>query len=814
MVYKFALAFLLVMAAVQIKAQQVSGYVRDAKSQEPLPFTNIIIKGTSKGMMSGENGFFSLPASEDDTLYFSAVGYYSKEMPIRGIREFPVAVEMVEKVQLLGEVTIRPQIPRGIQLFDLIQKNKKQNHERIRQVQEYKTYTTSTAYLAIDSTSLFSSVLKDDEEVTIPSDDSTLRFSPVYLSEEAARFSREQDTVLFEKEDGIFPKLNKAIKSLILINMEVDLDFYKDQVYILERGLISPISSSAKLYYNIFLNDSMMVDGKKYFRFSFAPKNRYNQLFSGHFMIEDSTYALTQINAYIAQEANFNFVNGFESNITYSKHADGSWFYEEQKVKLNLSLILNKDSITRYSSKRVNNITRGNWIITRSINYSTASRLDEVPAVLWSKQPEFVNRAPGEDAYLLINRIKQQSLVKGIDAAGGAALTSFFNVGLLDVGPIFDIFYTNLIEGYRFSVPLRTSEKLSKRFSVGGYLGYGTKNKAFKYGYNFVVQPFETDVLLLRFKYYNDYSLITQDKYLSFIKKNPNNRGNGNFVAVFTSRQRNPYLKEEESYEFTIEYNTPGEMHFQLSPYLLKSKSTPDVPFVRGNVFFDSYRNYGALFHLKYGFGQHYDKFFFDRVYYMTPIPVINMSVDIGKVNLPGASADFGFYSHLHASIQGRQNLGQIFMDYMVNGGYLFGDAPYDLLDQPVGSMSLGYASFRYNLLHHASFAHNLYSNVHVYFNGGGILLNKMPLLKKLKLREIVSLKVHTGTLTNAYEGVFELPSFYSNVSDVPYAEIGLGVTNILKVLRVEYVHLLGNEYVNSGFTDKHGIRIRGEFSF
>ena len=95
----------------------------------------------------------------------------------------------------------------------------------------------------------------------------------------------------------------------------------------------------------------------------------------------------------------------------------------------------------------------------------------------------------------------------------------------------------------------------------------------------------------------------------------------------------------------------------------------------------------------------------------------------------------------------------------MINGGYLIGDAPYDLLDQPVGSMSWGYAKYRYNLLHHASFAHNLYTNVHLDYTMGGILLNHVPLIKHLKLREIVSFKTHYGTLDNNYEGIFDLPN-------------------------------------------------------
>jgi len=158
--------------------------------------------------------------------------------------------------------------------------------------------------------------------------------------------------------------------------------------------------------------------------------------------------------------------------------------------------------------------------------------------------------------------------------------------------------------------------------------------------------------------------------------------------------------------------------------------------------------------------------------------------------------------------------MGQVFMNYMFNAGYLFGDAPYDLLDQPVGSMSYGYAKYRYNLLHHASFAHNLYTNTHLHFNGGGIILNRIPLIKRLKLREIVSFKLHYGKLNNAYNGVFDLPEYYSNDMKAPYAEIGFGITNIFKVLRIEYVRLLGNTYLGSGFTDKNGIRFRTEMSF
>jgi hypothetical protein len=330
-----------------------------------------------------------------------------------------------------------------------------------------------------------------------------------------------------------------------------------------------------------------------------------------------------------------------------------------------------------------------------------------------------------------------------------------------------------------------------------------------------VYQPLTTDRFIFRFNYSDDYNVVSNDKYLRFIKNNPNNRGTGNFIAIFTSRERNPYLKEEQNFEFRAEYNAPNGTHFEFAPYLQKSTATPYVSFTRDAVDYRHYKNYGAMMNLRFTFGQHYDKYYFDRVYYVNPTPVLNFNLDVGQTLLPGESVkNSGLYAQLHGSIQGRINMGQIFMNYIVNGGYLVGKAPYDLLDQPVGSMSLGYAKDRYNLLHFASFAHNLYTNTHLHFNGGGVILNKIPLVRKMKLREIVSFKCHYGRLTDSYKGVFDLPDYYTNDFKSPYTEIGFGVTNIFKVLRVEYVHQFDSQYRNRNFTDNSGFRFRAEMSF
>ncbi len=817
MLQKILVVTLLAILQFNLSAREVTGYVRDEKSHEPIPFTNIWIKGTTRGTMTNADGFFELSISESDTLSISSVGYYKKEIPAKEITQNPLMIFLSEEVQELGEVTIKPEIPRAKVLLKKIMDRRKQNRREIQSVENYKTFARTTVYVAIDSSSATANRIIDNmDEVTMKMDGQDMRFSPIYLAELGENYSLGKDSTVYKRRDGIFPKLNQTIESQILLNVVIDLDFYKDQINILGRGITSPLSNTASLHYNYYLNDSTFIDGKKYFSFSFTPKNKYNPLFTGRFTAEDSTFAITNIYAYVQEEANINFVNGFKANVNYKQTEDGTWFYQNQEISLNLALFLNKDTVSRYGSQRIDQINSGNWLVSKTTSYSTSHRLDNVRPRQWQDQPEFATANQlEEETYQRVDKLKENSVVKGIDAVGGMVLTSYIDCGKIEIGPVFDIYSTNAIEGQRFSIPLRTGEKMFERFTVGGFLGYGTKSNELKYGFNVGYQPLPTDKFILRANYSDDYILVSQDKYLRFIKKNPNTRGNGNFIAALTSREQNPYLKEEKNFNLLFEYNANNNICIEASPYFLHSISTPDVHFIRNGNDFRTYNNYGILLNTRLAFGQYYDKYYFARVYYIDEIPVINISADIGQAKLPNISKNFGLYAQVHGSIVGRINMGLTFMRYMINGGYLIGDAPYDLLDQPVGSMSLGYAKYRYNLLHHASFAHNLYTNVHLDLNGGGMVFNRIPFIKKLKLREMVSLKCHYGTLTDAYKPVFDLPGYYNTTKmDVPYAEIGVGVTNIFKVLRIEYVHQLGNKYMNKDFTDKNGIFFRAEMSF
>ncbi|MGE0077012.1 MAG: DUF5686 family protein [Bacteroidales bacterium] len=812
---KIKIVVLFLLCYTQIFAQKIaiSGYVKDSETKDPISFSNVWVKGSYNGIATNADGFFSLKVNLGDTLCASSLGYANTELVVKksNIRSFTIFLK--DNAVSIEGVVVKPKVDFAKELLKKIIDNKKQNLQSIASVQEYKTLANTTIYLALDSilkTSNFVDTLKQDKV----EDEQSLTYTPIFLSEEASNVKDNTKDVLFSNKNGIFPKLNQTIESLVTQYLVVDLDFYKNQIYIFDKGFISPISNNALLFYNFYFNDSTRVNNQKIYNLSFSPKNKFAPLFTGRFSIDSASMGIIYIETYFRKEANVNFVSGFKGSVLYTKQEDGGVFLAKQEININLAISLKKDT-SQYASKRVDNVSNGNWVLNKTTYYSTDKTLNTIKASEWKNQEEFKLKKFNADDDQKIKKTKERPIIKTIDAIGGMVLSSYINLPTLDIGPVFDIYSTNAVEGNRFSIPLRTGEHVFKYFTVGGFIGYGTKSDEYKFGANVAWEPFKSDKYIVRLSYSDDYAYVSQDKFLRFIKKNPNTRGNGNFIATITTNERDPYLKEEKTVDLRLEYNADKNIGVEVSPYFKQNISTLLVRFIRNGVDYNKYQNYGMLINCRFAFGQHYDKIYFARIYYLTRIPVVNIGLDMGRVRFANNDSNkMGLYSQIHGSIQGMCNLGIIVMRYMLNSGFVLGDAPYDMLDMPAGTMSLGYSKYGYNLLEHATFAHNLYANAHLEFSGGGVFFNHIPGIRRLKLREMFSIKSHYGTLNNAYKGVFDLPQYYNNKFTYPYVEMGVGVSNIFKVFRIEYVRQIGDYYKTNNLASKEGIRIRAELSF
>ncbi len=799
----------------------ISGVVFDDETNEPIPFVNIWIQGTTIGTTSNIDGKFTLRTDSCTTISFSSVGYVtqSKQVDLKSI-DYVWEIRLKKDIQNIAEISVKPDNSYDEALFKKVLDHKKENSKNLTLFKKFSNYDRTTVLLAANKDGKLQKLLNVSDSVLIKEENGA-SYLPVYYSESLKNITQDNDNevdVISDHKDGILPNLNKQIESIVLKKIAIGFNFYKNQITVLDRGFISPLSSMALLYYNIYVSDSLLCDGTKHYKFSFYPKNKHDVVFNGHFWVEDSSFALTSISATLPSKANINFINELNVNVTYEKQSNGKWFYKDQKTDAKFSL--GKSTLLDVSDDQYNKKAEqgGAFQINRFLQYMLQLPKDTVENQnnIASKNPFLISYSEIEQQTKSgIQKLKENKVIKRVDKIGNMFLSGYYTQGKFEIGPIFDIYSTNKIEGNRFTIPIRTSEALFKNFTVGGYMGIGTKNNKVKYGISTAFRLPSKTRTILSAQYSDDYAIASKSQYTQFIQENPYSKGSDNFISALTSKERNAFVYHQKRFEMKLETDLSKCVGLSLNPYYNRNYSSDYLKFNVNKVDIGSFDNTGILINFRFAFDQHYDETYFARVYYGNTKPVLNVSFDIGKIRkLPGNTSSQNFYALSNVSVKHRFNLGQAYLRYMVNAGYMVGNVPYTLLDTPYGNNSLGYSRYSFNLLNYASFAHNLYTNIHLNLNGGGILFNRTPLLSSLNLREIVSLKCHYGTRTKQLKNTIDIPDFYNQEQTKPYVELGFGITNIFKVLRVEYVRVLGNKEAINNYAIKHGIRMRFEVMF
>ena len=116
-------------------------------------------------------------------------------------------------------------------------------------------------------------------------------------------------------------------------------------------------------------------------------------------------------------------------------------------------------------------------------------------------------------------------------------------------------------------------------------------------------------------------------------------------------------------------------------------------------------------------------------------------------------------------------------------------------------------------------FVNDSYLSWDLEYWANGAIFNYLPLFKRLKLREVFSFRGLYGHLSDKNDPTknlelfqFPIESHTRLMSNTPYMEIGAGIDNLFKCLRVDYVWRL--TYRDTPNCDKHGLRIALHFTF
>jgi len=835
-VWRIRFMFLLLLPSFGVMGQAVviKGIIRDKISRQPIPAVNVGFVGLTGGTFSDKNGYFEISTRKEvKKIRFSAIGFKTQEHHIDVINKDQLRIDLEETAQQLEGVSIqaskRPRYKnRDNEAVELIRKviaHKEQNIGVSDQGIAFNQYEKLNLSISIaNELAPKSSLLRKFPFLAKTAD--TIRqpgrtLVPVFMQEKLSRHIREKqadedkvqliDTKAsridqYFDEDGIDEYLERLYQPL---------DIYHHDIGLGGQRILSPIASLGPEFYKYFIIDTIKKESIPVIRILVSPRNKQDILFMGELYIPlDGRYAVQQADLFLNKEINLNFVKDLRIGLNYVLAADGKYHISRSAMAMDLGVFKGKYSI--FGEKTIINN-----------DYLSGGSLPEIagPVLLAKadvKSGTFsrpIELTPLEkNAYINIDSLKQSPRFKTIMGLTSFVLSGYLKTGALELGPIGSFYSFNDVEGRRFRLSARTSDDFSKRVVLDGHVAYGLRDEKWKYAmgvtYSFKptgVYQFPVTTFTLRHSYETqipgqDLNFIEDDNFLLSFKRGLNDKWMYNrkwsaeyFLETkdhFSIRAgyRNQELAPTGGLVFRRDDGGDHVKAIGLSEFVTELRWAPNEQFYQGKRFRRPIKNGFPIFTLRAAAGFK---------------GLLNGDYNYQNVSL-------NIYKRLFLAPFGHSDL-------MLEGGAVFGKVPFPLLVIHRANQTYAYQPQSYNLMNFMEFMSDRYASLHIDHSFNGLILNKMPLIKRLQLREVASLKVLYGEISkkNLPENDPSLFSFHRDQQDrqtsfaldnIPYVEGSVGVSNIFKILRVDYVRRF--TYLDHPGVAKWGIRARIHVDF
>ena len=820
----------------------VKGFVKDAATMRPLQFVSIYFEG-GKGVTSGEDGSYSIISKKNslNTLNFSFTGYKKITKKIEAGKEQIINIEL-ELTDALQGVTVKTR-KRGkyknrdnpaVELIDLVIENKKKNRIKAYDFVQYQQYEKLSLSLTNKPEKLIKNRLFKNYKFILENIDSTSiegkALLPIYLEEKLSdRFFRktpEEDKTIIrgEKKVNYGDFLDDNGISQYLKMLYGDINIYENNINILKTQFLSPIADMGPSFYRYYIRDTVELEGIKLVKLYFTPRNPNDLLFRGTMFITlDGNYSVQKISMTISKNANLNWARELRINQDFEKATDGRYHVIKSNMLAEFALTQNasggvmgersvsfKKFLTDISAP--DSIYLGKNIVNRANASSTADSF-------WVGQRHNPLTQVEAKAYYNIDSLKNMRSFKNFGEIVSLLFSGYYSFGNWELGNTNTFYNFNPIEGLKLKLGGRTTPKFSNFIYFDNAVAYGFKDEKFKfmsgvtYSFNHKsIYAFPLNYLKVSYQYDTnipgqELQFVQEDNVLLSFKRGNNNKW------LF-----NNYLKGEYIHEFgkNISYTlgfknwnqTPaGDIFFQKTADLSMVKNitttelsgeirwAPNEQFYQGKNF---------------------------RIPIINKYPIFSLRFIAGVKGLMKGEYN---YQNLSLRMEKRFYLSQLgYVDATLEGGHIFGQLPFPLLTIHRANQTYSLQLDSYNLMNFMEFVSDQYAagSVNIHFNG--FFLNKLPLIKKLKLREVLSAKVLYGsvrdennpTKTNSLlkfptDITLGNPTTFS-LGKAPYMEVSVGIANIFRLVRVDLVKRLS--YLDNPGISTWGIRTRVAFDF
>jgi len=789
----FFTAIILLVISSHLSAQETLavGQVLDAVEKTPIANVNIWFKNTGIGIKSNDDGVFMIRnAGNETTLVFSCVGYRTKEIKLQQGKSVGMQVELQQSNTELQEVFVLPGTNPAMELMKQVRAAKARNNARGNSAYKAEIQEQSLVLLAkVNQRTVNQRIFEQLTKGAIDKKDSELTL-PLFMSEQNFAVSGKNKTLTTK---NIFHSVakNERIIEQLAGNFTADLNLYQPAISLFDKEFISPLAEAGATYYNYYLIDSLQTATGKEYKLHFRTKNTKNLAFNGSMLIDSASMALKFISLELPRQANLNFVKNLHINQYFRLQNDAFWLPDSGSVSVNMNYNALADSTMSRPLIFLKNSFR-----TKNSEYQPIS------------QNFAGSNYETTDLNEKLRLLNETPVMKTARWLADVLLTGYMQVGKVDIGKIQNTARITDMEGFRLTAPLRTNETLWKNVCLGGYGGYGFANKKWAYSaFGMAKMPFGKRNIVGA-SYTDDYRRIDYDYNDFLLRENPLVSGDEDIVNTVLAFRSSD--KVSRRHELAAWLNTDLSDDVELGLHYRNNRvfSASALSFLAGSQSFDRINQQMITLNARFSFGERVFNDHLQRIYATTYNPVIYTSLSGGNYLFGNQS---GNYAKLTAAVKQSVKFGIGQWNYAIEGGTILGKVPYILLETPAGSETDGYKRYQFTCMNYMEYAADTYISMHNELNFNGIVLNNIPLIKHLNLRELMSFKIFYGTLSNKHEQIMNLPAgIYTTNS--PYMEVGVGVSNILRLFTLQSVWRLTD--LNHPGVDRWGLRASIRVSF
>lgn len=846
---RITLLLFCVFTVAQVNAQDqtiIRGRVLDAKTKQPLPFVDVVLKGTYVGVSTDLDGqYFIQTRNPSDTIQVSFIGY--KTLEERIIRETRQEMNfyMEEEGLQLESVTIVAEKGRyrkkGNPAVELMRKVIENRDRNKMEAQDFYSYERHEK-LELDLNNITDEfkdrkAFENFEFLWSYLDTSTVNgriYLPVYIREILS-------TVHYRKDPQAKKEVRDAVKmtnfdealDLESITSAIDLlyqdvDLYENSIKLLDNDFLSPLAPWALNYYRFYILDTSYVNNKSAIHMAFIPRNKSFIGFTGDLYISnDDRYTLLKAVLGITKDISMNFVRDIK---VVQEFDERDSIYILTKDEITLDMALAKGGMGIYAS-RYNIYTNHDFgppkddsVFDYTEEVTTLDDAYDKGQEYWQKNrlEELTQKQQG--IYNMIDSLREVPAYRKFVYWTKVISTGYFPLGTLDLGKISSMYTYNPTEGSRFRLGLETSHDLTQRWQVRSYVAYGTRDKrikyngSVKYSFNedyrknprhFLYGAYQHDVIFpgLKLEFIDEANALTsirrgQANQMLFVDAwnidYVNESGVGFFKLGLEQRQRKPYGTlefftnqdlDDDGILDSVEDVTTSEISLAL-------EYSPNTKFIQQREMRTPIKSNHPRFQLSYRAGL---KTFLGGDYNYH-----NVSLQIKK--------------RVPFSVLGRSEI-------QFEVGRVFGEGlPFVLLYIPQSNQAYSFQPTSFNTMNFIEFVTDKYVRLNVQHFFDGYIFNRIPLLKKLKLKEAISFKGIYGGLDDANDPRINNDLLQFNADEngnpltapfdprTPFIEWGVGVYNIFRFLRfdvIKRVNYLDRPNIEEVFGVK-GLGIRG----